>query len=143
MSDEMKYAKIAYIIPFENAKDGIHEPALVITQQSGKEVRFDVTLFFIGLNPGTIYNVSCSVSPADDKDDFFYYVTQKKFQMDDVLNQGRPLPSAFNVPVILPSPIASGQYKIEAKLSSENSNKDEFKKAISFIEIITTHSGDL
>ncbi|HDK6612288.1 hypothetical protein AAHW05_10455 [Klebsiella variicola subsp. variicola] len=135
MADEMLYAKIAYMIPFSNSENGIHEPALRIISTKNESVKFSVSVFFIGLKPNTIYQVSCSVTPADELEDFPIFVASKKFQMDDVHNLGGYLPSAFDIPMELNQPIQPGQYRIEAKLRSENSKPEETRKSFSFIEI--------
>lgn len=135
MNKEMLYAKIAYIIPFSKSENELHEPALRVVADKNNGVSLNISLFFIGLMPGVVYTVSCSVSDVDDENEFPVFVTSKKFKMEDELNLGCYLPSAFDLPIEFNQTVRPGQYKIEAKLKSENSLPNETKKSICFIEI--------
>ena len=47
MNDEMLYARIAYIIPFQKGPGASREPVLLIRAKQHEEIAFDISLFFI------------------------------------------------------------------------------------------------
>lgn len=135
MIDEMKDAKIAYIVPFETNESGNREPVLLIQASSSKPVDFSISLFFIGLLPCAIYSVSFSIRHEGKESAYPEYEAQKRFRVEDVLKLGGLSPTAIEIPVTLQPPVSSGQYRIEAILKSDNEVSPEAKRAISFLEI--------
>lgn len=45
MNDEMLYARIAYIIPFQKGPGASREPVLLIRAKQHEEITFDISLF--------------------------------------------------------------------------------------------------
>jgi hypothetical protein len=135
MSDEMKFAKIAYIVPFQIGENNNREPVLLINSPKDKEISLGISLFFIGLIPGIVYSVSCTLRPDDESSDSLQYAVQKKFKVEDVLGLEGPSPTAVEIPITLKPPVLSDQYRIEATLNSENGTFSEAKWAKSFVEI--------
>ena len=133
--DEMKYAKIAYMMPFQSVEKALHEPALQLFVKENEPVNFGVSLFLLGLQPEVAYAVSCTVTHAEEMEDFPVFVISRRFAMENGTGINGRVPASFDLDIEIKEPLRSGQYKIEAKLKSENSKPDETKKSISFIEI--------
>ncbi|MEC5321498.1 hypothetical protein VSX61_21620 [Brenneria populi subsp. brevivirga] len=136
MSNEMKHAKIAYIIPFQNADaEKGREPVLLINAQKEKDVSFELSMFFIGLVPDATYTVSYSIRPEDESQKYPQYVAQKKFKVSDVAGVGGLSPAAFEVPIALQSPFLGGQYRLEATLFGGDETSSEARRSVAFVDI--------
>ncbi|WP_075594607.1 hypothetical protein [Klebsiella michiganensis] len=134
MPDEMKYAKLAYIIPFQKVGES-REPVLLINTKHNEEVIFSLSLFFIGLTIDCVYDVSYSIRLEESTPGGPVSASVKKFKVSDVLGIEGLSPSAFEVPVTIPAPVVSGQYRLEAILTTAGNQKHEARTAIAFIDI--------
>ncbi|MCY2535908.1 hypothetical protein OW942_20650 [Klebsiella pneumoniae] len=135
MNDEMLYARIAYIIPFQKGPGASREPVLLIRAKQHEEIAFDISLFFIGLKPSQVYLASYSIRPAKEDELYPQFFFQKKFRVDDIEAIGGFLPVSFDAPITLPHGIPTGQYRIDAKLNVEGGNEAETRAAVSFIDV--------
>lgn len=135
MNDEMLYARIAYIIPFQKGPGASREPVLLIRAKQHEEITFDISLFFIGLKPSEAYLASYSIRPAKENELYPQFFFQKKFRVDDIEDIGGFLPVSFDAPITLPRGIPTGQYRIDATLNVEGGNEDETRAAVSFIDV--------
>jgi hypothetical protein len=134
MSDIMKHAKIAYIIPFQNAGSGREREPVLLVKSTEAGVSFDLSLFFIGLKPDSTYTVSYTIIPDDSSLDSPGFAAHKKFMISDVERLGGYIPAAFEVPITLPAPVHPGHYRLEAILSGDE-DSPEARKAVSFIDV--------
>ncbi|MBG6248364.1 MULTISPECIES: hypothetical protein [Symbiopectobacterium] len=136
MSNEMKHAKIAYIIPFQHvvAEKG-REPVLLINAQKEKGVSFELSMFFVGLVPDVTYTVYYSIGLDDDSQKYPQYVAKKKFKVSNVAGIEGLSPATFEVPIDLQSPFFGGQYRLEATLFGGDETSSETRRAVAFVDI--------
>ncbi|WP_421039241.1 hypothetical protein [Klebsiella pneumoniae] len=81
MNDEMLYARIAYIIPFQKGPGASREPVLLIRAKQHEEIAFDISLFFIGLKPSQVYLASYSIRPAKEDELYPQFFFQKNSEL--------------------------------------------------------------
>lgn len=136
MTDEMKYAKIAYVCPFQLGKDGSREPLLLLETYKQQPVTFNLAFFFIGLLPDLSYCINYRICPDGSADPLKSDASERLFRIEDRESIGGLLPASMEIPVTLEAPVESGFYKIEALLGSgENYPSSDLQRAIAFMEI--------